>query len=393
MANTTGYRDTATVESTILARDIRAGILTYDPDVTPFLVLSSKLNGGSAETVNPKFEWYEEDREVRRDTSTTTGTGTTLAVTDGTLWNPEEVWVNTRTGEGFRVVSISTNNVTVVRNLAGAGAVPCNSGDEYLKIGVSKMEGDTSVIAHSGNPTQKFNYTQIFERTASETRTAKNTANYTTPGDWERRRQRMIYEYKLDKEAAYLWGVAAARDTTGTHPRTLTRGIRSTIATNVKNFSGTMTEAEFFDAFDAAFRYSSPGNTKFGLAGRTPVSVIGGFPRGKLEVIDPNPDTYGLSTMKYRHQHGTLNLMTHNLFNDSPGANGVAGYSTEIIIVDMGSGGNSLVRERYLTNSDTMINENIQENDRDGRKDNVISESGLQTGLEKQHALWQGIGS
>jgi hypothetical protein len=388
MAGTTGYRDTNTIESTILKRDIRSAILQYDQDVSPLLVLASQMNGGSVPTVNPKFEWYEEDREVRRDTSTTASTGpTTLAVTDGTRWNPEEVWVNVRTGEGFRVVSIATNNVTVVPNLSGAGSVATVSGDEYLKIGVSKMEGDTSVTAHAGNPTAKFNYTQIFERTASMTRTAQNTDNYTSPVDWEFRRQRMIKEFKIDKEAAYLWGVAAARDTTGTHPRTLTRGIRSTISTNVKNFSGTLTEAEFFDAFDAAFRYSNSQKVKFGLAGRTPVSVIGAFPRGKLEVIQADQnDTYGLSIMKYRHAHGTLNLMTHNLFSDSTSS---TGYSQEVLIVDMSSDGQQLVRERYLQNSDVTISENVQENDRDGRKDKILCESGLETGLEKHHALWQ----
>jgi len=388
MATTTGYRDTNTIESTILRRDIRQAILQYDQDITPLVVLSSQMNGGSVPTVNPKFEWYEEDREIRRDTSTTASTGpTTLAVTDGTRWNAEEVWVNVRTGEGFRVSSVSVNNVTVVPNLSGAGSVATLSGDEYLKIGVSKQEGDTSVVSHGGNPTNKFNYTQIFERTASMTRTAQNTSNYTNPQDWDFRLQRMIKEFKIDKEAAYLWGVAAARDTTGTHPRTLTRGIRSTVSTNVKNFNGTMTEAEFFDAFDAAFRYSNAQKVKFGLSGRTPVSVISSFPRGKLEVIQADQDdTFGLSVMKYRHAHGTLNLMTHNLFSDSTSS---TGYSQEVLIVDMSSDGEQLVRERYLQNSDVQISQNVQENDRDGRKDKILGESGLETGLEKHHALWQ----
>src|SRR6478609_2301846 len=103
MAGTTGYRDTNTVESTTIQRDIRRTLLRYDQDLTPLLVLSANIGGGSKVTVNPKFEWYDRDREVRRDTSTTASTGpTTLAVTDGTRWHKDEVWVNTRTGEGFR---------------------------------------------------------------------------------------------------------------------------------------------------------------------------------------------------------------------------------------------------------------------------------------------------
>jgi hypothetical protein len=386
MANTTGYRDTNTVESTILARDIRSAILEYDANLTPLLVLSSKLGGGSAVTNNPKFEWYEEDREVRRDTSTTTGTGTTLAVTDGTLWKPEEVWKNTRTGEGFRVVSVSTNNVTVVRNLDAAGAVACVSGDEYLKVGVAKMEGDTEREAYGGNPTARYNYTQIFERTYAVTRTMQNTATYTTPADWDFRSRKAMREFKLDKEAAYLWGPGPGLDTSGAHPRRVTRGIHPSITTNVTDFGGTMTESEFWDKFNTAFRYG--GSTKFAIAGRTPIDIVSAFPRGKLEVIQGDSDTtYGLDITKFRHAHGTLNFMTHNLFSDS------TVYAKQVLILDMVGDGETLVRERYLANSDTQITEHVEENGRDGRKDKILCESGMELGLEKAHSLWKEIGA
>lgn len=390
MAGTTGYRDTNTVESTILQRDIRRKILEYDADLTPLLVLSSNIGGGSAVTVNPKFEWYEEGREVRRDTSTTASTGpTTLAVTDGTLWHKDEVWKNTRTGEGFRVSSVSTNNVTVVPNLAGAGSVATISGDEYLKVGVSKMEGDTELPAFGDNPAQKYNYTQIFERTYASTRTAKNTATYTTPGDWDFRKTKAMRNFKLDKETAYLWSPGPARDTSGTHPRTLTRGIRDSITTNVKDFGGTVTEAEFWDGFDAAFRYSNPNKSKIAISGRTPAAVIGGFPRGKLELVQGDNDaTYGLKVLKYRHVFGDLNFVIHNLFSDS------TLYANEVLILDMeGAGGETLVRERYLANSEMIMDDNIQENGRDGQMGHFLCESGIELGLEKNHALWKQMGA
>jgi hypothetical protein len=387
MAVVSGYRSTNTVESTILARDIQAQINEYDKNITPLVVLSEKMGGGARVTHNPKFEWYEEDREVRRDTSTTTGTGTTLAVTDGTLWNPEEIWRNTRTGEGFRVVSIATNDITVIRNLDASGAVACVSGDEYIKVGVAKMEGDTSVNAISGNPTAKFNYTQIFERTVAETGTMMNTDTYTQPGDWETRKRRMIQEYKIDQEMAYLWGPGAGLNTSGTHPRRVFRGLHPSVTTNVTDFGGTLTEAEFFSKFNVAFRYGS--KSKFGLSGRTPVDVISGFPRGKLEVINgSDTDTYGLDIMKFKHAHGTLNLITHNQFDVSSSV-----YYSQVLILDMaGDGSNgTLIRRVYLQNRDTDIKENVQENDRDGRKDLIRGECGVQLGLEKSHALWKRI--
>jgi hypothetical protein len=387
MANTTGYRDTNTVESTILARDIRSAILEYDKNVTPLLVITSNIGVGSQETTNPKVEWYDEDREVRRDTSTTTGTGTTLAVTDGTLWKPEEVWRNTRTGEGFRVVSVATNNVTVVRNLDAAGAVACVSGDEYLKVGVAKMEGDTEREAYGGNPTARFNYTQIFERTYAMTRTAQNTANYTAPHDWDRRARKAMSEFKMDKEMAYLFGPGPGLDTTGAHPRRYMRGLHPSITTNVTDFAGTMTESEFWDSYNTAFRYGS--SQKVAISGRTPISVISNFPRGKLEVVNGDNDTtYGLNIQKFRHNFGTLNFIPHNLFNDS------TVYAQQVLIVDVqGDGGDALVQERYLAGSDTQITENVQENGRDGRKDKILCESTITLGLEKAHSKWLTVGA
>jgi len=389
MSNIKGARDTNTVESTILARDIQAQINEYDKDITPLVVLAEKIGGGPRVTHNPKFEWYEEDREVRRDTSTTTGTGTSLTVSDGTLWNINDVWVCPRTGEGFLVTNVSSNTVTVTRDLDGSGAVALVSGDEFIKVGQAKMEHDTSVTALSANPTGMFNYTQIFERTVEMSDTMRNTDTYTSPQDWENRKRRMIQEFKIDQEGAYFWGPGEYLSTAGTHPRRATRGIRNSVTTNVTDFNGTLSEGQFFAEYGDVFRHGN--KTKFGFAARTPVSVIGGFPRGKLEVIQGDDDkTYGVTVMRFQHQHGTLNLITHNLFEVSQST-----FNSELVILDLvGDGSNqSLVRRVYLQNRDTHIKENVQENDRDGRKDLIRAECGIQLGLEKSHAVWKGIES
>ena len=388
MTVVTGYRDTNNITSTQLTRDIRKEILLYDQDLTPLVVLSSQLNGGSAETVNPKFEWYEEDRDARRDTSTTTGsTATQLTVGDATKWAAHDLWQNTVQDEVVRVVSVdSATLVTVIRDVAGTGATTFASGDEYIRLGTAKQEGDTSVASRSGNATAKFNYTQIFERTYSMTDTARNTANYTSPHDWDWRAMRAMQEFKLDQEFAFLFG-AKSLDTSGEHPRRTTQGVVPTITTNVNDAGGTMSETEWWSYYGSGFRYSNASKIKFGFGARTPMDVLNSFPRGKLEVIQADQDTtYGLSIMKFRHVHGTVNLMTHNLLEDSTST-----YKKYIIVLDMIGNGNNLVRRRYLQNRDTQIQENVQENDRDGRKDRIFAEAGLELGLEKHHWVVTGI--
>jgi len=388
MPSVSGYRDTNNITSTQLTRDIRKEILLYDQDLTPLVILSSQLGGGSAETVNPKFEWYEEDRDTRRDTSTTTGTSATqLTVGDATRWSEHDIWKNTVTGEAIRVVSVdSSTQVTVVRDLAGGGASNFSSGDEYLRIGTAKMEGDTSKPAGSGNATAKFNYTQIFEQTYSMTDTARNTANYTSPHDWDWRAMRAMQEFKLDQELAFLFGEKSL-NTSGEHPRRTTQGVVPFITTNVNNAGGTMTEATWWSYFSSGFRYTNSQKLKFAFGARTPVDVLNSYARGKLEVVQADQDTtYGLSIMKFRHPHGTLNVMTHNLLGDSTST-----YSKYIVVLDMIGNGNTLVRKRYLQNRDTHINEHVEETDRDGRKDQILGECGLELGLEKHHWLVKGI--
>ena len=381
-----GPRGTGNVESGQRRVDIREDILRLEPDAAPLTVVSARLD--SKPTVNPEFKWFEDDRRTRRATCSTTGTGTSLTMSSGTLFKEHDIWRNTQTSENIRVLSVNGNVVEVVR---GASPVSITNGDEFLLVGSSQPEGDTSKPAISSNPTLTSNYTQIFRNTYAATRTWQQSGQYTNPVDWDHQARKAMLEHQLDKEAAYLWGVK--RETTsGEHPRRETGGAYNFITTNLEDTGGATTETEFFASFPDLFRYGS--KTKFGFGGRTAIGVVTAYPRAKLELIQADDDdTFGLSIMKYRTPLGTLNLVTHNLMSDS-----TTEYDTHIVVLDMVGDGQKLVRERYLTgggygDSTTHVNENIQENDRDGRKDEVLAECGLEFGLEKAHGIYTNISS
>ena len=381
-----GARGTGNVESGQRKVDIREEILLLDPDATPLTVISARLD--SKPTENPEFKWFEDDRRTRRATTTTTGTGTSLTVSDGGLFNEHDVWRNTDKAENVRVQSVNGNVVEVVR---GSTPVSFESGDELLLVGSAQPEGDTSKPGISSNPVLSSNYTQIFRNPYEATRTWQQSGQYTRPNDWEHNARKAMLEHKLDKEAAFLWGVK--RETTsGAQPRRETGGAYDFISTNLEDTGGGTSETEFFASFPDLFRYGS--KTKFGFAGRTAVSVITAMPRAKLEVVQAdNDDTFGLNIMKYRTPLGTLNLVTHNLMSDSTSL-----YDKQIVVLDMVGDGQKLVRERYLSgggygDSATHIRENIQENDRDGRKDEVLAECGLEFGLEKAHGIYTDVAS
>lgn len=381
-----GARGTGNVESGQRKVDIREDILLLDPDATPLTVLSARLD--SKPTENPEFKWFEDDRRTRRATCSTTGTGTSLTMSSGTLFREHDIWRNTQTGENVRVLSVNGNVVEVAR---GASPVSITNGDEFLLVGSSAPENDTSKPAISANPTLTSNYTQIFRTPYEASRTWQQSGQYTRPADWDHQANKAMLEHKLDLEAAFLWGVK--RETTsGAQPRRETGGAYNFITTNLEDTGGGTTETEFFASFPDLFRYGS--KTKFGFGGRTAVSVVTAMPRAKLEVVQADDDdTYGLNIMKYRTPLGTLNLVTHNLMSDS-----TTEYDTHIAVLDMVGDGQKLVRRRYLSgggygDSDTHVRENIQPNDQDGRKDEVLSEVGLEFGMEKAHGIYTNISS
>src|SRR5207237_10428142 len=90
---------------------------------------------------------------------------------------------------------------------------------------------------------------------------------------------------------------------------------------------------------------------------------------------------YGLTITGYVTPSGQLSLVGHPLLDG-------AVYGGTVLILDLDA-----VSKKYLHgmnapggSRDTHLNENIQENDRDGRKDEYLSEVGLKFGQAKRHA-------
>lgn len=385
MATITGARGTGNILTDIRKVDMAEAVLELEPSAVPLTVLSAKL--GAKPTVNPEYSWVEDKLEPRFDTinyaSGYNTSATSIVVSNGAYFAQHDLVKNTRTGEVFRVTAVSTNTLTVVRGVGNSGTgVAINDADELLIIGSAQPEGDTSKSARSSNPTKVTNYTQIFRKPFESTETLRHSDTFTSPSDWARQSSHAGIEHAKDLEYAY-WHGKKMEDTSGSHPRRTTGGAFSFITTNITDVGGTMTEAEFFNAFSGLFRYGDK-NAKVAFASRLAVDVLNGFPRGKLEVVQADKDrTYGLNVMEYVSPHGTLSVITHDLFEGSK-------YGGYIGILDM-----SNVKKRYLANSegsrDTAILPNRQAPDADTQKSEYLTEAGLQFGLEKTHGAIVGI--
>lgn len=378
-----GARGTGNVTQGLRKVDFADHILLLQPDESPLTVLSKRLN--KKPTHNPEFKWAEDDIDVRFSATagTETNSDTSIAVTSGHggYFKANDLVRVPRTGEVFKVTSVSTDTLTVVRGIgAGGTGVAMNSGEELLILGSAKAEGATSDAARSNNPSIVTNYTQIFRRPVEATETWIHSDQYVSENDWDHQIRKSGIDHAKDIEETFING-KASEDTSGSQPFRTTAGVLSYISTNVTAAGGALSETSFFAALRPGFRYGS--KTKTGLASGLVVDVLNTYPRSKVQVTSASEDTYGLQVVKYQSPHGVLNLVTHWLLEGST----LGGY---LIGLDM-----SAIKYRYLANSkgsrDTFLKEDIQTPDADTRKAEFLTECGLEMGLEKQHFLITGV--
>jgi hypothetical protein len=94
----------------------------------------------------------------------------------------------------------------------------------------------------------------------------------------------------------------------------------------------------------------------------------------------PAEMTYGMHLVSIETVHGTLHFKSHPLFTEHPS------FEKAMLITDIGN-----LRYRPLNDRDTVINDNIQANDLDGRKDEWFTEAGLEVRFPESNMLIQNV--
>jgi hypothetical protein len=373
MASFAGARGTGNILADQKQIDMADRITELEPDASPLTVFTKRLS--KKRTVNPKYDWLENDLEPRFDTvvGAQTNVDTAIEVTNSGYWFDQDIGYNSRTGESFRVTASAGGVLTVVRGV-GSTATAMNNLDELIIIGSAAQEGATSKPAVTHNPTKLSNYCQIFRKPFELTETLRHTGNEVSPADWNLQANHAGIEHLKDMEYAFLFG-HPSEDVSGAHPRRTTGGFYHFATQNATDVGGTMTETEFFAALRGAFRYGS--KTKLALASRLAVDVVNAYPRGHL-VTTNDEKTYGVRVMRYTSPHGDLNIVSHPLLEG-------AVFAGHIAIIDLDALG-----YRFLAGDngsrDSKVYTNRQANDADTRKDEYLAEVGLQFGSPKKHA-------
>lgn len=393
MAQILGLRTTGQVitdERLIRVVDDEIGML--EPEVAPLITMLMKLKKRKS-TTSPRFEWYESDYVARwavnGDTTANNNTGSTeVIVTDGTLFVEGDLFLvpKARTSavapEICRVTTVSSNTLTVVRDVGGAGVDTIAAGAALRLLGSAFAEASALAIAKCVAPSKKTGYCQIDKTVCKFSKTAIASAVYgAASGDRQREHKIKLREHKIKLNSNLLFG-RASEVLTGSEPIRTTGGLLHTISTN-KADAGVILTRKYFEAFARmAFRYGSP--TKVLLASPVLMSAINQWAT-KFLMVRPGEKKQGLPMIsQVETGHGTWLLVRDwNLEDGVSGGNGFAGMSFSIDL--------DHITYRYLeangVNRDTKLTENADGTGGDYVVDEILTEGGYQIGQQKYHAL------
>lgn len=378
----TGTRDTNNITQNKRVIDMAEKIALLQPNKAQFLSIL-KISKRNIRTVfNPKFEWMEDDYGAAWD-AINAGAGyasgiTSIVVDNGAYFSPGYVVKVPRTGEVMLVTAVATNTLTVTRGYGTTAAAALVDNDPLLIIGNANEEGAGSPEIKTTKEVQKYNFTQIFRSPFGVTRTNEMSKMYGGK-DLNYQQAKKGVEHKMMIERSLLLG-ERKEDITGAKPKRTTGGIISFLTANNYDAGGALTQAEFDNSF-AEVVFAKGSEEKLLICSARLLSVINGWAMGKLEV-NQEAKRYGLDIRQYVTPHGIFNLVkaSHALTGAVYGGYGIC--------IDPEN-----VRYAPLEGSDTKLKTNIQDNDEDGRRDEYLTEAGVEVKLPETHGLLTGVTS
>jgi hypothetical protein len=306
-------------------------------------------------------------------------------------------------GKIIGVTRGTVNSVLAIRLLEADDNSPdsdLTDCDTFKIIGNINPEGGEMPDAIALNPTQVYNYTQIFRTPLSHTRTALKTRLRT--GDQRQKAKSEALEmHSWEMELAFLWGIRTLNVGDNGKPERTTMGLINFIRQYAPNncddytlnpdFAGltwaNSGEVWFKMMLERIFRFGA--SEKLILCGSGFILGIDALAMASGTVnIQPGQKTYGMEILKWITPFGTVNLKTHPLFSyDATTRNmGVVLEPKEI-------------NYRYIDDTTFFGESNKKEHPEgyghrriDGTAEEYLTECGLEFGLPQKCAVLNGVG-
>lgn len=379
---TLGLFGTGQFETNEIPQDWRESVLYLFPNgEAPLTAFLAKMSRETTESST--YNWWEKGLLAKATTTTAAhlNTDVTLTVADSSMFKKDVAIFNNRTNE---VMLVSNNpgsgtTVPVTRGAAGSTAAAINNGDELWVIGTVYEEGSKSGSPIYTGPGARYNYTQIF-KTPVEITGSANKEKTRTGNKYEDMKAEALRSHSIDMERAFLFGRRHQDTGPNGKQRRWTGGIDTHfIATNRFDAAGTMTKTNFNTWMEQLFSYGSM--ERLLLAGPRLITVLHQHVQANSNYnITTGETVYGYRLTRLVTPHGDLLFLKHPLFSTTT-------YLQKYgVILDLAN-----IRERVFR--DTDFQENIQDNDADEKKDQFLTETGLEVEHEKTHGIIENAGA
>tara|TARA_Y100000310_G_scaffold84285_1_gene81071 strand:- start:780 stop:2186 length:1407 start_codon:yes stop_codon:yes gene_type:complete len=314
--------------------------------------------------------------------------------------------------------STATWKCSVIEN-SGDNDTGNQSDSAFQVIGTAFEEGGNAPGFWSGGIDDRFGYTQIFKTACYMTGTAMATKYKAYSSEWDRVWNLKLREHKVDIERAMLFGQKARYTDSQSNAIQTSDGIIGFILRNVGTEAQALQSDDAGAGGDWAYEADKPyvrqityaamtydrflgdlevmfdparggGYGKLCMAGLPTITWFNklgssGFldnsaPSNSLSIdVEPRSGAFGHKITQVDTVHGQLNIVKDPLLRAQS-----AGYMPCVDIDHVAY--RPLVGNGH--NRDTHIMTNVQAPDEDSRKDQIITEAGLEVTLPETHALY-----
>ena len=314
------------------------------------------------------------------------------------------------------VVASTVQIQTVYSSLSADEEKTGAAGMDVQVIGSAFAEGSGAPESFGYDMDDTYGYTQIFKTSADMSNTARATVLRGYASEWDRIWSLKLREHKVDIERAFLFNNKGRDATNGIQ---YTDGIIGKIITqggaaslngpsddavalsytanqpfirNVDTGANEVDYDRFLDDFEVIFAPERGGaSEKFCMASMAVVTYLNRLKSGYMtDSLDSNIHSYNLDfssldgglghkVMRIDTVHGSISVVKNPLLK---------GIGKSMMVgVDLGC-----VSYRPLVgnglNRDTYIETNVQPPDYDSRKDQILTEAGLEVCLPEAHFLY-----
>lgn len=382
------------VTDTTNVRDVSEQMVLLEPDAAPLFVLTNAAKRKQP-TIGPRFEWVE-DSEVSlwgqsSQTVDYTSVATNILVSDGTVFGVGDICAvpkgqsSNAAPEVFLVTAISTNTLTITRNVGSSGAdtLPA-TGSIRILASAFKEDDNVGQQRYTAKVVQ-ISYAQIFKTPVKVTHTAASTKQYGAPqGERKFQLVKALIRHRSEIEAAGLWS-RASESLSLPSSRWTTMGWLSRIATNKTDASTTATITTWNTFSESAFRYGE--KQKLLLCAPKVISALNFYSQNKL-LTRVGDTVFGVKIARFEMALGEFMLANdYRLGTGDVGFPGGNSFSNHAYSIDLPS-----VAIRYLQGGgdnligDTKLYENILPDGSTTRTDEYRSQIGWEIRHERKHA-------